>query len=192
VQAKDVKGKDGRPDPGRIKERLFTVGEFCARVTEVGEGGKSLKVVVPLRLARPNPAAVERLAELQGEAVAALRIEDPAQRLQEIQRVQIEVVKARADLVTFEDHEINVDLPLADETVVRTLVLPAAYDDKGLPRRYTAAELKELKGPARLPGYKAEREDLKANQVVRVTIKVKRGSPPWVALIVILGEVPEP
>src|SRR5262245_60659695 len=87
LQGKDVKGKDDRPDPGRIKERLFTVGEFCARVTEVGEEGQSLKVVVPIRLAVPNPAAVERLAGLQGEAVAALRIEDPVERLQEIQRV---------------------------------------------------------------------------------------------------------
>jgi hypothetical protein len=67
-----------------------------------------------------------------------------------------------------EKKEQDVPVKLAEEVKVRTLVLPEAFDDKGYPRRYTADELKELKGPGNLPGYTATMGDLKTGQYLRV------------------------
>jgi hypothetical protein len=68
----------------------------------------------------------------------------------------------------------TVELQADDEVQFRRKDPPPAYDDKGRPRRYTAAELKTLRGPdASLPGYPAEGQDLKVGQVVEVSL-VKR------------------
>src|SRR5262249_37083843 len=82
VQGKDsvVKGTIDTPDPKLVKDRLIVVGEFAARIVEVGEGVGSLKLQVPLQVAVPNQEAIDRLAGLQGELVDALRIEDPIER----------------------------------------------------------------------------------------------------------------
>ena len=52
---------------------------------------------------------------------------------------------------------------------VRQKDLPPVYNDKGKPRKYTKAELKELKGPNKnLVGYTASFDNLRPNQKVRV------------------------
>lgn len=92
-----------------------------------------------------------------------------------------------------------VELPVADDLKVRTLVLPPAFDDKGNPKKYTAKELAELKGPDKnLPGYAASEGDLKRDQVVKVQLVKKPGRPktkeeaqdykPKVGLILIVRE----
>jgi hypothetical protein len=65
----------------------------------------------------------------------------------------------------------DVDLQATDEMKVRTLNPPVEFDEKGKPRKYTAKELKEMRGPDRkLPGYTADFESLKIGQIVRVTV----------------------
>jgi len=92
-----------------------------------------------------------------------------------------------------------VDLAVADDLKVRTLVLPPAYDDKGKVRKYTSKELAELKGPdKKLPGYTASEGDLKRDQVVTLHLVKKAGRPktkdeaedykPKVGLILIVRE----
>jgi hypothetical protein len=61
-----------------------------------------------------------------------------------------------------------------DDVKVRTKNPPVAYDDKGNKKKYTAKELKELKGDSKLPGYTAGFEDLKTNQYVQVTLVRKK------------------
>src|SRR5262249_16840460 len=56
---------------------------------------------------------------------------------------------------------------------------PLMFDDKGKPRKPTAEELKKLKGTdPKLKGYKAELGDLKAGQVVVVTLAKAKASAP--------------
>jgi hypothetical protein len=77
-----------------------------------------------------------------------------------------------------EEKQKDWPLKLAEDVKVRTLVLPEAFDDKGYPRRYTAEELKELKGPGNLPGYTAAVGDLKAGQFLRVYLVRKVAAAP--------------
>src|SRR5207244_3200625 len=68
----------------------------------------------------------------------------------------------------------DIELRAADEMKVRVLNPPVDYDDKGRPKKYTAKELKELKGPdTSLPGYAGDLESLRPNQVVKVYLKKK-------------------
>ena len=63
---------------------------------------------------------------------------------------------------------------------VRTFDLPANFDEKGNPKKYTKAELQALKGddPAekKLPGYKADFSELKVGDYVVVSISVFKPS----------------
>jgi hypothetical protein len=61
------------------------------------------------------------------------------------------------------------DFQAADEMKVRAAQPPLDYDEKGKPKKYTAKELKEMKGPdPNLPGYMADFDSLKAGQIVKV------------------------
>jgi hypothetical protein len=68
----------------------------------------------------------------------------------------------------------NVKVMTIDEVKVRTKNPPIQYDDKGNKKKYTAKELKDLKGDSKLPGYTAEFGDLKTNQYVQITLVRKK------------------
>lgn len=71
------------------------------------------------------------------------------------------------------------DLHVSDEVKVRFLELPVMYDDKGELKKFTSQELRELKGTgaeARLPGYRATPDDLKAGQVVQIYLHRKKSN----------------
>ena len=58
-------------------------------------------------------------------------------------------------------------LDVADVVQVRTRLLPLAFDDKGVSRKLTKEEVKELRGTdKKVPGYAADYSDLKAGQAV--------------------------
>jgi hypothetical protein len=70
-----------------------------------------------------------------------------------------------------------------DAVQVRTRLLPLAFDDKGVSRKLTKDEVKELRGTdSKVPGYAADYSDLKAGQAVTIylgrpkTTKPKEGS----------------
>jgi len=76
--------------------------------------------------------------------------------------------------VTYADQ--NVDFKARDDVLVRTARPREAFDDKGKIKKFTKAELKELKGDPKLPGYKAEYGDLASGQIVEVTLVRKKGA----------------
>jgi hypothetical protein len=65
----------------------------------------------------------------------------------------------------------EVEFQVTEDVKVRTLVLPDVFDDKGNIKKYTAKELKELKGKdSHLPGYESAVENLTPGQVVQITL----------------------
>jgi hypothetical protein len=87
----------------------------------------------------------------------------------------------------------DVKVMTIDDVKVRTKNPPVAYDDKGNKKKYTAKELKELKGDSKLPGYSAEFNDLKQNQVVEVSLvrkKNDKGSKQPLASVVLIISQP--
>jgi hypothetical protein len=63
------------------------------------------------------------------------------------------------------------DLSVADDVKVRLPSPPPATDEKGNPKKYTAKELKALKGPGNEWGYSADFDSLKPGQTVRFYLK---------------------
>jgi len=71
----------------------------------------------------------------------------------------------------------DIDLEAAEDLKVRLAAPPMEYDEKGKPKKYTAKELRELKGPGNLWGFPGDFDNLKLNQVVRVYL-AKSKTPP--------------
>lgn len=91
----------------------------------------------------------------------------------------------------------NVDFETAESVVVRVAQPPTAFDEKGRPKRYTAKELAEFKGPdKKMPGYNADLESVKPGQYVQLFLAKKKSAPkndpPLVTLIFIVKDASNP
>ena len=87
----------------------------------------------------------------------------------------------------------DVKVMTIDDVKVRTKNPPVQYDDKGNKKKFTSKELKELKGDPKLPGYSAEFNDLKQNQVVEVSLvrkKSDKGSKQPLASVILIVTQP--
>jgi hypothetical protein len=66
-------------------------------------------------------------------------------------------------------NKTDVEFQTREVVKVRTMVLPEQFDEKGNPKKYTKAELAELKGKERSqPGYESSLEKLEAGQAVKL------------------------
>jgi hypothetical protein len=73
----------------------------------------------------------------------------------------------------------TVDLTLAEDARVRTLVTPTKIDENGRVKRLTPDELRKHRGPdLKLPGYTAEMNDLHKDLPVQVTLSRLRDTGP--------------
>jgi hypothetical protein len=131
----------------------------------------------------PNPGAEKALLEKQLDILRRqqqiMRTRNPAQRYREmVQLVQHVRQLARTEQNLFHIREAHKDIGLeaAHDMKVRTMFLPVVNDDKGYRKKYTAQEIRELRGKGNLPGYSAELDALAANQVVTVYIVMKKPS----------------
>jgi hypothetical protein len=91
----------------------------------------------------------------------------------------------------------KLEIPLTEDALIRFKKAPKQYDDKGKPIAPTEAQLKELKGDPKVPGYKAEFADLKQGQILEVRLgrpkKTTNGAggekPQWKTLTTITGRL---
>ena len=66
---------------------------------------------------------------------------------------------------------IDYQLEPTGDMIVRLMSPPLQYDDKGFPKKYTAGELKEMKGDnPKLVGYNGDVNDLKNGLQVKVSV----------------------
>jgi hypothetical protein len=196
VRAADEKKKADAADPKKdVDADKLTPGEFTGKLVSVpgSDGAFTLEVQYervelkdPNALARTENKEVQQsvreereIARIQSDMARSRNPRDYVRHLQDLQnamarfqaqaaqqglRPQDSPFKAVAD-------KKDVDFHAADDVKVRTADLPVKFDEKGDIKKYTAAELKDLKGkdPA-LPGYEAKAEDLKVGQTVKVTL----------------------
>jgi hypothetical protein len=171
----DDKPSAKKPDAKKdAREKLIATGQLFGRLTAVDGSARTLTLEVTLQIPVPNEEAVARRAELAQELLEALAIPDPAERLERVREVRTALVENAANLYTIEEQQQMIPLQGVDELQVRVLKLPPVYNDKGRPRRYTVKELRELKGSGNAPGYRADLDDLREGQVVRVTLARKK------------------
>ena len=209
---------DKKPDPAakdatpRDYLALADAHTVSGKLLSVGSSDKSLSLRVDYQVAQLNPNGVKSadagLQRVLREQQHACQTRNPLRRAQQLQRLQADILKLQAQGLKNAFKVVNehkeFDLESAPEVVVRRLELPAEYDDKGNLKKYTAAELKELKGKnPDLPGYTATFDELRAGQTVRVTLakpKADKDKPkdkdaaddkkPQVSMIVIVADAP--
>jgi hypothetical protein len=161
-------------DPKKAEdEKLVSAGRLTGVLKNSGSSGG---ITVDVELILPDPRAQLEQLRHQRDLVLALSIRNPIQRqlyvatvLQQMRASQNAVIRKNVDF----------DLEPADGMIVRTMVLPDQFDDKGKPKKYTAKDLKELRGPdPNLPGFKADRDSLKNGEVVTVYLMRKKQTAP--------------
>lgn len=185
-------------NPKEAKEKLLASGQLIGRVVGFDRDRQLLTLDVTLRYLVPNVEALARQVELRKQLAEALGIADAAERLDRVREVRNDMIANQAELLSVEEQEVTLTLPTAEDLTTRVLEPPPAFDDKGKYRRYTAKELKELKGPGNLPGYHADPADIQNDQTVRVYLArrappklVKKGEAapqPFVSMLLILAQ----
>ena len=71
----------------------------------------------------------------------------------------------------------TVELQVGDDMKVRLNDPPVGFDEKGTAKKYTAKELRELKGDSKLPGFPADLSNLAYDQMLRVQLVVHKKKP---------------
>lgn len=191
-----------KPEAKKSNEKLVSAGQAIGKLIEVSRSEKQVTIQVTIRVPILNPPAAARHNQLVAQLFAASWIPHPVIRYRQMDGIYRQILENQRDVLKFEERKQDVPVHVMDEAKVRTAVLPL-YDDKGNFRRYTAKELKELKGPdLKLPGYASEFDHLSRGQIVRVhlakrvPLKKDPDAPPAdnkpeISMIVILAE-PEP
>ena len=165
-------------DKSVTTEKMYRAGQLAGKVLTVVESKKSLRLQVTLQYPKLNPGALNSLIQAQNSMQQAAYNRDANARAQGILNAQRQMVQAQATLYQMQSMTKDVELQTTEDVKVRLAHPPEAFDDKGKVKKYTAKELKELKGPdPKLPGYTAEFSDLREGQIVTVHLVKKKDAP---------------
>jgi hypothetical protein len=174
---KDADKADKKPEG----EKLITLGQVAGVLTNTGGSEAEYTVKVTLYVPEPNLQAQADLLRKQQQLVQKqaeiMRTRNPVQRQQQMAQLVRDAQQMPQNLWKIKEVHHDVKAAPADDMKVRLLQPPEAFDDKGNPKKYTAKELKELKGPDNLPGYTGSLDDVKTNQLVLVTLARKPAKP---------------
>jgi hypothetical protein len=175
AQKKGDKDADKDSDKGKPADKWVKAGVLTGKILAVYEDKRKMRVQVPIIVAKPNAGAANQYQQAQVSYAAAVARRD----FNAARQHQREIVQAQQSMVTYESQNKEVEVQAQDDVVVRFANPKADYDDKGKLKKYTKAELKEMKGSdPKLPGYQAEFSDVQVEQVVQLTIVRKKGAPP--------------
>ncbi len=160
-------GKDGK-----------VTSRFTAKVLSVNATEKRLKVELGETIYTVNAYHAGRLLYWQGELAKAAGQRDVKKRLRRIADCQAHIAEHQLYLRERHDRRQAIEVQATDDVAVRTLHLPPVFDEKGRPRKYTPKELKELQGDPKERSYRADFGDLRAGQVVQVTVGTGKSARP--------------
>jgi hypothetical protein len=162
-------------------QKLVSLGEMTGVLKKTDGSEAGLTLHVTLKYLEPNAGAELALAREQQEVLLRQRqimmTRNPVWRQQELMALVQEVQRMQRDkqnLLRVKQLQKDVEIQPADDMKVRSLHPPVAFDEKGNPKKYTAQELKEMRGDGKLPGYAAELTGLQDGQVVTVRLARKK------------------
>jgi hypothetical protein len=172
-----LRADDKKPAPGKLPadkkeaaDKMIAAGEITGKLLNVEPNKKSFTVQVPVKVAVPNPGAMQQMVNLQMQMSLPM---PPAQRMQLLMQMQ----QQQANLVQIKEELQSVDVDSAEDVKVRVPNPPVEFDEKGKPKAYTKAQLKEMNGDPKLPGYQADFDSLHPDQIVTVTLVKKKETP---------------
>ena len=165
-------------DKKQAADKLVAAGSMTGKVTDWDKDERVITLDVKLQIPDGiDEGAAEaignkqaELIRLQATPIDARNANSVRDRLKQVANIQKDIAQNQAKLYKFKEVNQKFVVNIAENATVRTLELPPVFDEKGNVIRRTAQEMKELRGDTRLPGYKGELGDLKADQMVRIVI----------------------
>jgi hypothetical protein len=150
-----------------------------AKIVHIDEGKKHLKVKVPsVNQGEANAMqdAQRRYAQAQIDLARARDVGARNNALNAMNAAERDYLTHKAKLYSdWKDMEFD----CLDEVKVRLSNPPARFNEKGDIVKPTKQELEELKGPDKsLPGYTGEFGDMRTDQVVQLSLVVRKDLPP--------------
>lgn len=160
--AKDDDDDKKKPDPkAKVEEEKLVYGSWTsARLGAINATSNRLLTIHPV-----DPYKVQKLNVWKLEQLASItQAPNPGERLNRMAAYQRDLPSRSNDIYTAKEVEVRA----GDNMKIRTMFLPAKYDDAGNLVRWTKKEIKELVGNSKLKGYPAEMDALRAGQIVEV------------------------
>jgi hypothetical protein len=157
-------------DPAVAERNLMRKNSLTATVVSVVEDKKLLRLKLTIPYVKINQGQLQNYYNAQMNMMKATNA-------QGVYNAQQQMLQASAQIYELDKVEKEVEWKATDEVKVRTSDPPAQFDEKGRVKRYTQKELKELKGNDKLPGFPAEFSDIKAGQIVVVTLLPRKPAP---------------
>ncbi len=158
-------------DKKEAAAKMVAAGTLRGRVANVEGAKKTLTLEITLTYAAPNPGAMASLANLEQQYAAARDLGTRRSLL-------IQMAQQQAQMVTIKHEKQSLDIEASDDIVVRAANPPVQFDDKGNVKKYTAKELKALKGDnPKLPGYESDFDSLRPDQIVEVRLVKPKDQP---------------
>jgi hypothetical protein len=174
---------EAKPPP--VKGKWTPVGALLGQVKVASPN--SLTLIVEYQEMQPktpnakgnnnaNNAANRQMQNFQNQMNSANRIKNPAQRAARVQQIQAQMQVAamkQANNFKMVTKKKDVDVVMANELQVRVQDPPQEFDEKGKAKKFTAEELKKLKGPGNLWGYPGEIDKIKPGAILQVFLYKK-------------------
>jgi hypothetical protein len=148
------------------KEKLEYGTPYAGKLTKLD--GEVQNFTVQVTTVIPDPQRVQdNTNHYNRRMIEISRIRNPSERQRQLLQLQADMQQRQAN--AGKKVTKDVDLQADENLVVRVAEPPTEYDDKGNPKKHTKKELEALKGPDKsLPGYKAEPDQLRKGQTVKV------------------------
>jgi hypothetical protein len=180
--AKDKKKKDDPAEPKTKPEKVSYGAQFLAKLTKIeGTSQQEFTVQLTIRYLEPNLQAQANLLQKQQRLLLRQRqimlTRNPIVRQQLLLQLIQDAQQGQQNLYNIKEIKKDIDLRAAEDMKVRTMKPPLEYDDKGNVKKYTAQELKELRGKGNLPGYTADFDSLREGQIVKVYLAKPKAKP---------------
>ncbi len=178
-------GKGQAPANKDIDATKLGPGVFSGKLVSLPDSDRMFTVAVQYPEIVPNPnykpprniqQEINRINQLQAQAARSRNPRQVQNDLNQINQLSLQlqrqIAQAQANAVKIVQRTANVDFQAEEVLKVRIKDLPEVFDDKGNVRKYTAEELKELKGKDKdLPGYESTADALAVGQTVQVVLK---------------------
>jgi hypothetical protein len=162
------KDKDVKKDDSFVK-----VGTVSGKVVAIYEDKRKFRMQVSIPHTKLNAGAITGMQQAQQAMQQAAARRD----IRGMMTAQQQMSMHQRNLYTVERIQQEVEFQALDDVVVRTAKPREQFDDKGKVKKLSKAELKELKGDPKTPGFKSEFGDLTAEQTLQVTIVRKKDAP---------------
>lgn len=175
--AADEKKPDAKKDIDKTAantEKTVKAGVIAGKILAIVESKKSLRVQITLQVPKFNQGAANAIAQAQIQYAQAAARRD----LNGMASAQRTMAQNEANLITLQSVTKDLEIGTTDDFQVRLANPPPQFDEKGKIKKYTAKELKELRGDSKLPGYKGEFSDLAIDQIVSLTLVRKKSDTP--------------